>query len=106
MRCQPPLYAEGGCWSCCGLSIAVKEAGTLVHCSSWALAGGCCCWLHLYDNGSAAIIDLLDGVLWIEVAGAELLFNSWVLAMSGGDLVSWVSSSDAVWMTAYGLWLG
>ncbi|GMH29926.1 hypothetical protein Nepgr_031769 [Nepenthes gracilis] len=54
--------------------------------SSWALAGGCCCWLHLYDNGSAAIIDLLDGVLWIEVAGAELLFNSWVLAMSGGDL--------------------
>ncbi|GMH07534.1 hypothetical protein Nepgr_009374 [Nepenthes gracilis] len=23
---------------------------------SWALAGGCCCWLHLYDNGSAANI--------------------------------------------------
>ncbi|GMH12900.1 hypothetical protein Nepgr_014741 [Nepenthes gracilis] len=73
---------------------------------SWALTGGCCCWLHLYDYGSAAKIDLLNGVLWNEAAGAELLFNSWVLALSGGGSVSWASSSGAVWMTANGLWLG
>ncbi|GMH03504.1 hypothetical protein Nepgr_005343 [Nepenthes gracilis] len=29
MRCQSPLSAEEGCWSCCGPSIVVKEAGTV-----------------------------------------------------------------------------
>ncbi|GMH11706.1 hypothetical protein Nepgr_013547 [Nepenthes gracilis] len=36
------------------------------------------------------------GVLWNEMAGAELLFNYWVLVMSGGGLVSWASSTGTV----------
>ncbi|GMH21111.1 hypothetical protein Nepgr_022953 [Nepenthes gracilis] len=68
----------------------------------------------LKDGEIWLIGPIMDGVVFLrswmlkwcalgcQEVGAELLINSWVLAMSGGGSVSWAPSTGAVWMTADG----
>ncbi|GMH31847.1 hypothetical protein Nepgr_033691 [Nepenthes gracilis] len=58
------------------------------------------CWFA--ESGVLRVVRWLEPNCFVAFS---LMLNSWVLAMSCGDSVSWAPSTDAVWLTADGLCL-